>query len=241
MIKIAVLADIHANLPAFQAVLADVHNRGCDRIYHAGDLISIGPYPAEVVDLAQSVNLWSVKGNHESWVERGLPLDPIPGMSDEELLHQHWTHSRLDKPRRDFIKAMPFKKSETIEGVNVSIVHYALDHTGKAFKPTDYPQTDIDIMSSFNNVEGHLICFGHLHRRQINRIYEGCYYLNPGSAGCNHKNIAPYAIVTLQDGSISVEQLEIPYDRTELLAEYDRLEIPARETIKKIFYGVENK
>jgi hypothetical protein len=69
----------------------------------------------------------------------------------------------------------------------------------------------------------------------------GCHYLNPGSAGCNHKKIAPYAIVTIQDGSISVEQLEIPYDRRELLAQYDRLEIPARETILKIFFGVEHK
>jgi len=45
-VRIATLADVHANLPALPAVLADAHARGCERIYHAGDLIGIGPCPA---------------------------------------------------------------------------------------------------------------------------------------------------------------------------------------------------
>lgn len=44
-IRIAILADVHANLPALTAVLADAREHGCERIYHAGDLIGIGPYP----------------------------------------------------------------------------------------------------------------------------------------------------------------------------------------------------
>ena len=51
--KIAILADVHANLPALRAALADAEQQGCERLYHAGDLIAIGPYPAEVIDLAR--------------------------------------------------------------------------------------------------------------------------------------------------------------------------------------------
>jgi predicted phosphodiesterase len=87
VLNIAVLTDVHANLPAFEAILADAGKYGCERLYHAGDLIAIGPYPAEVVDLARAINLISIQGNHETWVVNGLPLDPIPGMSDEELMH----------------------------------------------------------------------------------------------------------------------------------------------------------
>jgi predicted phosphodiesterase len=56
-VRIAVLADVHANLPALVAALADARQRGCKRIYHAGDLIAIGPYPSEVVDLARAIGL----------------------------------------------------------------------------------------------------------------------------------------------------------------------------------------
>lgn len=51
--RIATLADVHANLPALTVVLADAHEHGCERFYHAGDLIAIGPYPGEVVDLTR--------------------------------------------------------------------------------------------------------------------------------------------------------------------------------------------
>jgi hypothetical protein len=74
--RIAILANVHANLPALTAVLADARQRGCERVYHAGDLIAAGPYPAEVVDLARANGMICVQGNHEAWVTTGLPPDP---------------------------------------------------------------------------------------------------------------------------------------------------------------------
>jgi predicted phosphodiesterase len=125
--RIAILADVHANLPALSAVLADAQQRGCERVYHAGDLIAIGPYPVEVVDLARASGMICVPGNHEAWVTTGLPPDPVPGLQDDgELMHQHWTHSRLDRARRDFIRGLPWAISETIQGVRLAVVHFAL-------------------------------------------------------------------------------------------------------------------
>ena len=66
--RIALLTDIHANLPALTAVLAAIQPRGCERIYHAGDLIGIGPYPAEGVDLAMSSGMRCVLGLFEGVV-----------------------------------------------------------------------------------------------------------------------------------------------------------------------------
>lgn len=85
--RIALLADIHANLPALTAVLADIQPRGCERLYHAGDLIAIGPYPAEVVDLAMSTGMRCVQGNHDELLLKGIPQDPTPGMHDDERMH----------------------------------------------------------------------------------------------------------------------------------------------------------
>jgi predicted phosphodiesterase len=131
--RIAILADVHANLPALAPVLADARQRGYERIYHAGDLIGIDPYPAEVVDLARVNGMLCVQGNHEAWVTTGLPPDPVPGLhDDDELLHQHWTHSRLDWPRRDFICGLPHIINETIQGVRLTVMHFALAADGRS-------------------------------------------------------------------------------------------------------------
>jgi predicted phosphodiesterase len=183
-------------------------------------------------------NIIAVQGNHEAWVGTGLPLDPIPGMSDGELQHQHWTHSRLDKPRRDYIRAMPFEINEVVEGMHLRMVHFALESDRKTFKGVDFRGIDTDILPLFDWKGADFLCFGHLHNWRYSGWYKGCYFLNPGSVGCSHSSSAPYAVVSITGGEFSVEQRAIPYDRTQLLIEYDRLEIPAKETIRKLFYGL---
>lgn len=238
-IRIAILADIHANLPALTAVLADVRERGCERIYHASDLIGIGPYPGEVVDLARAGGMRCVQGNHEAWVTRGLPPDPVPGLQDDdELMHQHWTHSRLDQAQRDFIRGLPWASTETLAGVRLTVVHCALAPDGRTLRDVSPRWADADILDLFADTPGDLVCFGHLHERRFNRAYHGRHFLNPGSAGCGHRSEAPYAIVDIAGGRFTVEERIVPYDRGALLARYDELEIPARDFIRKVFFGV---
>lgn len=238
-ICVAILADVHANLPALTAVLADAHARGCERVYHAGDLIAIGPYLGEVVDLARASGMRCVQGNHEVWVTTGLPPDPNPGLhNDAELMHQHWTHSRLDQARRDFIRGLPHMISETIEGVRVTVVHWALAADGRSLAAADPRWDDAAILDLFADTPGDLICFGHLHERRFNRAYHGRHFLNPGAAGCSHRAEAPYAIVDVTAGRFVIEERRVPYERGPLLARYDTLEIPARDFIRKSFFGV---
>ncbi len=236
--RIAILADIHANLPAITAVLADLQPRACERIYHAGDLIAIGPYPAEVVDLAMSTGMRCVQGNHDELLLKGIPLDPTPGMHDDELMHQHWTHSRLDKPRRDFIRSFPYLIRDEIEGVALTLVHFALSPAGDAFQPVNFRASDEEILALFADTPGKLICFGHLHSRRFNREFAGRHFLNPGSVGTGHQAEASYAVIDIHAGAFTIQEFRVPYDRTALFERYQRLEIPARESILKAFFGV---
>ena len=74
--KIAVVTDVHGNLPALQAALSAISQEDCDAIYHTGDCIGIGPYPAECLDLILNTpRLFPVMGNHDAWFAHGLP-DP---------------------------------------------------------------------------------------------------------------------------------------------------------------------
>jgi hypothetical protein len=72
-------------------------------------------------------------------------------------------------------------------------------------------------------------------------VYGGRHFLNPGSLGTGAQPEAAYALIELQDGRVEIEQCHVPYAREELLARYERLQVPAREVILKIFFGVTRK
>lgn len=65
---LAILSDIHANLPALEAVLADAHERGCTRFISLGDVAGYGAQPGECIDLLRSLGVPNVLGNHDSYI-----------------------------------------------------------------------------------------------------------------------------------------------------------------------------
>jgi predicted phosphodiesterase len=79
--RVAVIADVHANLPALAASLADIRAAACDEVYCLGDVIGIGPYPAECLALLLAdPTVRCVMGNHDAWFATGLPEPLPPGM-----------------------------------------------------------------------------------------------------------------------------------------------------------------
>jgi predicted phosphodiesterase len=82
-VRIAVFGDAHSNLPALQAALVAIAREGCDALYHLGDAIAIGPYPAECLDLLLSTpKVRLIMGNHDAWFAHGLPRPQPSWMSD---------------------------------------------------------------------------------------------------------------------------------------------------------------
>ena len=72
--KVAVLTDVHANLPALEATLRVIEDAGCEAIYHTGDAIGIGPFPAEcLARLLATPRMRLIMGNHDAWFAFGLP------------------------------------------------------------------------------------------------------------------------------------------------------------------------
>ena len=132
--RIAVITDVHANLPALDAALAAIRADGPDAVYHTGDAIGIGPFPAEVLDrLLHEPGLRPVMGNHDGWFAFGLPDPRPPWMSEGELAHQRWTHAQLDPALGPVVAAWPWVIEEEVGGMPVAFLHYALDGTGRGF------------------------------------------------------------------------------------------------------------
>ncbi len=74
--RLAVISDIHGNLAALEAVLADIRARGVDRTVNLGDCITSPLWPKETFEALQSLALPTVRGNHDRWIEE-LPEDKL--------------------------------------------------------------------------------------------------------------------------------------------------------------------
>ena len=95
--KIGICTDVHANLPAMAKALEFFRREQCQQIYHVGDLIGIGPYPRECMELAFSTpGFVPIMGNHDYWYGHAIPYQ------DDELMEAFDTR---EVPARDFIRS----------------------------------------------------------------------------------------------------------------------------------------
>lgn len=123
--RIALLSDIHGNIVALDAVLADMAGRGpFDLTAVAGDLVWAGPWPAEVVDRVQALNGPVIQGNTDALF--GLAAEETPSGKDEIRYRDHmaWMRDRLGPARVAYLAALPFShRISPAAGHDLLIVH----------------------------------------------------------------------------------------------------------------------
>ena len=235
--KIAVLTDAHANLPALEAALAAIRGEGCEAIYHTGDAIGIGPQPAECLDLLLGTpGLRCLMGNHDAWFAFGLP-EPRPAwMSEGELAHHRWVHARLDPALRPVVAAWPWLLEEQFEGLPVSFLHYARAPAGADFADIAAEPTTGDLDRLFAPCRGRLVCYGHHHA--ASDLAGRARYVSPGALGCSTEPVARFIILQVEeDGRYTLEHRAVPYDDAGLFRAFEERDVPERETIYRIFFG----
>ena len=112
--KIALISDIHANMPALESVLAHIDARGdCAATYHLGDLVGYAPWPNETVDLIRQRGITGIAGNYDSTVATDYKHcgcryeDP----RQEELSHlsYEWTRKQVTPSTKAFLGSLPFR------------------------------------------------------------------------------------------------------------------------------------
>jgi predicted phosphodiesterase len=239
--RIAVITDAHANLPALAAALAAIRGDGPDAVYHTGDAIGIGPFPAETLDrLLHEPGLRLVMGNHDAWFAFGLPDPQLPWMGEGELAHQRWTHAQLDPALRPVVAAWPWVIEEEIGGVPVAFLHYALNETGCGFAD---PIPDLDpaaLDRLFKPQRARLVFYGHVHHPTPvpQELVGHARYVNPGALGCSPEPLARYALLDIDHkGSCRLAFRAVPYDPASLFAAFEEREVPERAFITATFFG----
>ncbi len=209
--KLAVLADVHANWPALQAVAADIERWQADRVVVAGDLINRGPRPVECADfvLAAARNWPWVRGNHEEYV-LGHVSTPEPRTLQEDP--SFWTYGRLNGQVAT-VAALPRQVSWRMpDGSDARVVHASMRSTRDGI----FVETPDEVLREQIAPAPKLFVVGHTHKPLI-RTLEGTLVVNAGSAGLpfdgDHR--ASYARLTWQHGAWDAKIVRLEYDRVQ--------------------------
>ena len=220
--KIAVLADIHANYVALQTAEAHLSDWRPDHVIIAGDIVNRGPRPAECLEFIQRKMIsedWHViRGNHEDYVIlHASPDAPRSGPGLEVHRASLWTYQQLDQDVSS-LTAMPLKYEligpdrklvqfvhGSLLGIRDGIYPETSEHTLRRKIGLDHQLPGINSMSLF--------CVGHTHRPVI-RWLDGVLVVNAGSVGLpfDHDNRLAYAQITNRNESWHAEIVRLPYD-----------------------------
>jgi predicted phosphodiesterase len=234
--KIIAFTDTHANLPALLALKNAIANEGYDEAFHTGDVLDIGPYPAECLEaMAEIPRLTQLMGNHEEFLVKGIP-EPRPAwMGEDEERHYRWTCSQLPINARESIAHWPYFICREFEGTLVTFVHYGLNSTGSHFVPVISNPVPSDFDAMFGRFGSQVVFYGHDHKQSD--LQGKARYVNPGPLGCGPEPVARFCVATFSPGTFTLEHRAVSYERSELLAEFERRQVPARDFILKAFYG----
>jgi len=176
--SIALISDVHGNLVALRAVLAEIATLGIERIVVAGDLVGFGPDPDAVVDLLVERGAELIRGNHEKdyVAPYGTPSEPPGWRTDPRVRSMLWSMERLGPKRRAFLAGLPddlWLDAETL------VVHGSPRHVRDAVLPWT-PEPDLAAM--FEGVPGRLAFMGHTHRAVLREVGQW-RLVNLGSVG----------------------------------------------------------
>jgi predicted phosphodiesterase len=112
--RIALLSDVHGNLPAFEAVLADVENEGVDERWCLGDLVGYGADPTRCVELARETCTVCLAGNHDLVVTQEIPISDF---SPSAAAAAMWTRENISSEALEFLRGRPASDPERDPGL----------------------------------------------------------------------------------------------------------------------------
>jgi predicted phosphodiesterase len=169
--RVAVLADIHGNLPALEAVLAEVEGESFDAVVVVGDTIS-GPWPVEVFDRLADVDARIVRGNADREVlERSERFGPLAA----------WSADRLGEDRLAPARAWPLTLELPLDDLGTGLVCHSTPQSDDPIYTRVTPERDL--LDLFGGVHADVVLCGHTHMQYDRSLASGLRLVNAGSVG----------------------------------------------------------
>jgi putative phosphoesterase len=204
-VKILIVSDIHANLEALQAVLAESH----DELWVLGDLVNYGPNPCEVVELIRSHASLVVQGNHDYAIGSGS--DPRCSIAFREMARAigEYTEPLLNADQKAFLCSLPPTAARTIDGSRFFLCHATPTEPLFKYCPDDPARWAPEV----GGLQADMVLAGHTHRPFTMNL-EKLRIVNPGSVG-QPKHGAPMACYAIcENGRPSLHSCHYPVEET---------------------------
>jgi putative phosphoesterase len=207
--RVAIIADIHGNQLALEAVLADLQQQpAVDQLVIAGDLCLNGPRPKEVLHIVRGLNCPVIQGNVDVEVVEGKP---DAGPKKREILR--WTREQIGNKGVNYLASLPFSHRVTNPyGNDLLIVHANPLNLEDAIFPTS-PDSKLEhLLGELEPTIGAL-AFGHLHIAYTRR-WQHLLLVDTGSCGLprDDDQRAAYAILTCENNLWEAEHRRVSYD-----------------------------
>ena len=237
--KYAVISDVHGNAPALRIALADAAEQDAEGFLLAGDYCISAPWASEVIAILRSLpHAHIIRGNDESH------LDVPPG-DDGQFEVSRWCLSTLTAEDKAWLDSLPEELTLNCGGMTIHMAHSSQAFIGKSLHerfrtsvlPGFYPdapaarqalQADFgrlwekdEFRQHIHGLEKGVYVFGHNHI-QNHGNFDGRVLVNPGAVGlpldCDRQLCAVYSLLTIENGSVTVQERRIPYDAEALIA-----------------------
>jgi putative phosphoesterase len=228
---VAVLTDIHANLPALQAALERIDALGIERIYCGGDLVGYGPHPNEVCALIAERDIPTIYGNYDHAIARDLDDCGCAYVTrhDRELGQRsvEWTLAHTDRAAKDYMRALPFDLRFNVGDVPVHLVHGSPRKVNEYLFEDKPPSLYERLAAAEVDAGGRALVFGHTHKPWVHE-YGGVLFVNCGSVGKPKDGDPRGAFAVLDDvgGEVHVTIERVAYDAGAVAAEVRAAGLP---------------
>ena len=214
MNRVAVITDIHANLPALEATLGEIERIGVDAVYCGGDLVGYGPHPNEVCALIEDRAIPTIYGNYDYAIGRDLEDCGCAYIDKHDRaigqLSVDWTLAHTSQRSKDFMRELPFDLRFELAGKQIRLVH------GSPRKVNEYlfedkPARTFERIAALADCD--MLVFGHTHKPWIHE-YGGVRFVNCGSVGKPKDGDAraAFAVLEATDDGVAASIRRTAYD-----------------------------
>jgi predicted phosphodiesterase len=228
--KVAIVSDIHGNLRAFEAVLADLRQVAPDFVLHGGDLAYGGTHPAEIIDQVRSLGWPGVRGNTDEMLWAPESLDDFAASAPKlarllgilrEMIPP--TLASIGRERLRWLQGFPVQYSHEV----CTLVHASPNDLWRA----PMPNASDDLQSTYASLRARIVIYGHIHRPFIRRL-SAMTVANTGSVSQSYDGDRRASYLVIDGESVTIRRVE--YDVEKEAKELSRSGLPHAEWLSRI-------
>lgn len=232
--RIALLSDIHANLPALQAVAKDARDIYANTFICAGDVVGFGPHPKECVDMIRGLCQVTTSGNHDRAIGWHEDCRCHPALASIATAAEGYARQKLYSQDLQWLAGMGHEAGLYIGGKELFIVHGS---PGDPLYGGIMADADPEkLRLSFMTIDCDYAVLGHTHQQMVIRdVVEGATLINPGSVGfpLDGDPKASYTLLDIEKGEIHPRR--VPYDTEQTIKDLRYLSPAEKDVLSHIY------